>query len=95
MRFPENLLRAHSESERLRNESIAGIEGSKNLSFHAEAIERTSNLLYFLGHDGDIKSDDDRNWQTSKVPMRGSRVQVRWLPLRFQLGARTCIEVGL
>lgn len=60
MAFPDNLLRAHAESERLRGETIAAIEASKDLSFHAEAIERTANLLYFLGHDGPIKNDDDR-----------------------------------
>jgi hypothetical protein len=60
MRFPENLLRVHTESERLRGETIAAIEASKDLSFHAEAIERAANLLYFFGHDGEIKNADDR-----------------------------------
>ncbi len=60
MTFPTNLIRAHTESERLRGETIAAIEASADLSFHAEAIERTANLLYFFGHDGTIRSDDDR-----------------------------------
>jgi hypothetical protein len=60
MSFPENLIRAHTESERLRADSIAAIEASESLSFHAHAMERTANLLYFLGHDGQIKNDDDR-----------------------------------
>lgn len=30
------------------------------MSFHAQAIERASNLLYFFGHDGKIRNDDDR-----------------------------------
>jgi hypothetical protein len=60
MSFPENLIRAHTESERLRSESIAMIEASKSLSLHAHAIERAANLFYFFGHDGEIKNDDDR-----------------------------------
>ena len=60
MAFPENLIRAHTESECLRGQSIAAIEASEPLSFHAEAIERSANLLYFFGHDGDIKNHDDR-----------------------------------
>jgi hypothetical protein len=60
MAFPGNLLRAHSESERLRSESIAAIGASDSLSMHAHVIERTANLLYFFGHDGGIRSDDDR-----------------------------------
>lgn len=60
MAFPQNLVRAHTESERLRGESISAIEASEDLSFHAHVIERTANLLYFLGHDGEIKNDDDR-----------------------------------
>ncbi|HKQ44007.1 MAG TPA: hypothetical protein VJS47_01305 [Rhizomicrobium sp.] len=58
--FPENLLRAHAESERLKGESIVAITASENLSFHAHVIERTANLLYFFAHDGGIRSDDDR-----------------------------------
>jgi hypothetical protein len=60
MPFPENLIRAHNESEKLRAQSIAAIEGDENLSFHAHAIERTANMLYFFGHDGDIRDHDDR-----------------------------------
>ena len=60
MSFPRNLIRAHSESERLRGESISAIDGSESLTFHAIAIERTSNLMHFFGHDGEIKNDDDR-----------------------------------
>ena len=60
MSFPRNLIRAHSESERLRGESISAIDGSESLTFHAIAIERTANLMHFFGHDGEIKNDDDR-----------------------------------
>jgi hypothetical protein len=60
MPFPGNLLRAHTEGERLREESIATVAASENLNLHAFAIERTANLLYFFGHDGDIRSADDR-----------------------------------
>jgi hypothetical protein len=60
MPFPDNLLRAHAESEKLRGASVAAIEASEPLSHHAYAIERTANLLYFFGHDGEIRSDDDR-----------------------------------
>jgi len=60
MSLPHYLIRAHSESERLRAESIAAIEASEALTFHAHAIERTANLLYFFGHDGEIKNPDDR-----------------------------------
>ena len=60
MSFPQNLIRAHTESERLRADSIAAIEASESLSFHAEAIERAANLLHFFGHDGEIRNDDDR-----------------------------------
>ena len=60
MAFPEILLRGHQESERLRGESIAIIDASEALSFHARAIERTANLFDFFGHDGDIRNHDDR-----------------------------------
>lgn len=60
MAFPENLHRTHAESERIRPISVAAIEASEDLSFHAHVIERTANLLYFFGHDGAIKNDDDR-----------------------------------
>ena len=60
MPFPGNLLRAHAESENLRGASIAAIEASEPLSRHALVIERTANLLYFFGHDGPIRSDEDR-----------------------------------
>jgi hypothetical protein len=60
MAIPENLNRAHSESEKLRAESITAIGASADLSLHALVIERTADLLYFFGHDGDIRDDDDR-----------------------------------
>jgi hypothetical protein len=60
MSFPQNLIRAHTESERLRADSIGAIEASESLSFHARAIEGTADLLYFFGHDGEIRNDDDR-----------------------------------
>jgi hypothetical protein len=60
MSFPENLLRAHAESESIRSRSIAAIEASEDLSFHANVIERVANLLHFFGHDGAIRDDDDR-----------------------------------
>ena len=57
--FPENFGLIHGEEERIRSESIAGIEALEDLALHAEVVEGAVSILrYFIMRD-DHRDEDD------------------------------------
>lgn len=57
--FPSNFVTLHQGEEFVRSKSVEAIEKSDDLLLHAHAVEHAADLIHFLIHKDEHRSEDD------------------------------------